>query len=175
MTKDEWIAQIPATEDLTIDEALRVASVPLRDSKALVDSIFFSYHGTVPPPPWPAPPSMVAARREVTKLTEGLETLQKKNVHRFNPDFTAKLRGRILETGSGLWDETDRLEAKWKEAQGRTELIKSTVVNAGRFIRGDAGAFLGGLPTLAVIGAGLYVIYRVERHSHKSLRALVGI
>lgn len=169
-TKEEWLAQIPPVENLTIDEALRVARIPLADARGLVDSIFYSYHGTVPPPPWPAPPAMVRSRKELEKITQGLEVFQSKNVHRFLPDFTGKLRERIIEKGSDLWDETDKLYRSWENAKQRTELIKSTA----RFVTGQPGALFGGLPTLAVAGLGLYVIWRLERGTRRPRQKLLA-
>jgi hypothetical protein len=170
MTKAQWIAQIPAAEDLTIDEALRVGKLVLADARGLVDSIFYSHHGTVPPPPWPAPPSMVMARKEVEKITDGIAVFASKGVHRFKPDFTAKLRERLIETGSRLWDETDTLQAKWEKAQHTTDLIRTGI----RFATGHQEAPFGGLPTLALAGVGLYVIWRLERGTRRPRQKLLA-
>lgn len=176
MTKEEWLSAIPSAEELTIPRAHGLCRSLLSEYRGTTNAIAYAHHGTIPPPPWPAPPSMVAARDEFRKLADGLEVFANKGVQRFGHPFTEKLRARMVELGGKLWDEINGLQARWEQVKGRTELVKTVARRAAEFATGKGeGALLGGLPTLALIAGGLYVLYRVEKGSRGARVTLAGL
>lgn len=176
MTKEEWLSTIPSAEELTIPRAHAICRAVLSEYRGTTNAIAYAHHGTIPPPPWPAPPSMVKARDEFKKLADGLEVFANRGVQKFGHPFTEKLHARIIELGGKLWDEINALEARWEALKNRTELVKSTARRVAEFATGKGeGALLGGLPTLALVVGGLYVLYRVEKGSRGARSGLASL
>jgi hypothetical protein len=60
----EWNATIP--DELTLRDALVYVEMALADAKEATDSIVAKYTGgTLPPPPWPQPDSLVTAIKQM--------------------------------------------------------------------------------------------------------------
>lgn len=70
------------------------------------------FHGTLPPPPWPAPPSLVKARDDVSALRDGFEVLARKSPQVRWPLKIGKVGPRLQALGGKLYDEVAALQGR---------------------------------------------------------------
>jgi len=66
----EWRAKLPPK--LTAETGRAAAAAALVESNAVVRWVADQFHGTNPPPPWPAHPALVQARNRVIAMRDGL-------------------------------------------------------------------------------------------------------
>jgi hypothetical protein len=100
---NRWVATVPAVELLTVDAALRAIDVVVSDAGKVVNETG-----------WPVHAALKQAFNNMQTVAAGLETYAAKGVVRLKPDFTRKLRARIVELGLTLYRETDVLLDAWK-------------------------------------------------------------
>lgn len=148
--REGWINSMPKEVSPTQGRAL--ADFALADARATVLAVADQYHGTLPPPPWPAPPELVAQRRRVQAIRDGFETLERRapNVHLL-PAVTESLR----REGTVLYDRLVELARKSAAAPRLPDLLK-LIPDPRRLVA-------GGLPIVALVVVGIYFLERGGR------------
>jgi hypothetical protein len=69
----EWAVSLP--NPATARQGADALTRALEDAHATIREVADRFHGTVPPPPWPADPALVAAIDKAQKMAEGLDAL----------------------------------------------------------------------------------------------------
>lgn len=141
-TLPAWLASIP--DPFGPSEGLAAATAALDDSAAVVDEVRARFHGTLPPPPWPATPELVQAREAML----GAKTF----FQRIN-DAAPESRWRkgdkagigLVKGGTALFTETAKLEDAAAKAPDLPSLVK--LLPSSSIVQG-----LKGLELLALAG-----------------------
>lgn len=119
MTKAEWLAHVGPI--VTPQEVAELADVALADARAVILAVTDRYHGTLPPPPWPAPPELVAQRKRVQAIRDGAGALVGRAPSvALLPAVAASLK----REGAALYDRAAELAAASDRAPKLPDLLK---------------------------------------------------
>ena len=97
----EWLRRVP--NPLTARSGVIAASEALADADDVIWRVKNAYSGTVPPPPWPAHPALVAARERVETIYDGMGAIEDRA-----PDvrLADKLRAALVREAETLYRES---------------------------------------------------------------------
>lgn len=142
--KTAWIASIPATaRAATIRE---LADVVLEAAGNTVRAVKFSFQGTIPPPPWPAGPELVAVRGRVQAIRDGAEVLERKGVA---GDINPKALTGLRADGAALYDRSMELLKRFIEAPRMPDILKLVP---------DPRKLVAGIPVLLLVAAAWWYL-----------------
>jgi hypothetical protein len=99
MTFEEWWAAIP--DPAKAGDGEKAAAAAIDDARAAVRAVAFAYHGTLPPPPWPAHPELVSAIDDMEKVRDFAAVVARRTPDAFWPKDgpvgkTIEAKGREL-------------------------------------------------------------------------------
>jgi hypothetical protein len=145
-------------------EAAAAAARAIDEARASVRAVKMSivltgdrFHGTVPPPPWPAPPELVKAIEKMEIVRDGFEVFARRVPQaRWPKQFDAKLaiRGKVgpalIATGDRLYYELGRFE----ESAARAKQTGNTLASLLRVFPDPRKLLLGSVPTWMLLAGG---------------------
>src|SRR5258708_19024341 len=108
--REVWIASIPNV--FTPADGMAAADKVIAEAFDEIRAVKLSFGGTLPPPPWPAPPELVQAIDRVTGFRDGFEVFSRKAVHARWPKQTGKVGPAFIRAGEQLYYELGRFEAR---------------------------------------------------------------
>lgn len=108
---DRWVAAIPTSFGPAAGQ--KAAAAVYDDARAAVRRIADTYHGTVPPPPWPATPALLAAMKRIRTMRDGFAALQRQgaSAQRWARD-SGKVGPALVREGRAVYDELGRFVEK---------------------------------------------------------------
>jgi hypothetical protein len=98
LTKIQWLASIPRSDILTIEDALRAADIVLSEAEAITDDEAWRRRG------------LLDAVQALESLAVGLEVNHDQGVERFSHAAMANLRRILVDRGFQLFAELDAAE-----------------------------------------------------------------
>jgi hypothetical protein len=107
-----WVAKLPAT--LTPADLPALADAAVTDARAAVGWVRDSFQGTLPPPPWPASPEIIAARDRVLAARDAAEVIHRR-AERAHFKDEARIRVAFLRDVQSLYREAATLIDKVAE------------------------------------------------------------
>lgn len=114
---EKWAAAIPAT--FTPAQGVAAAAAAYNDARAVIRSIASSFHGTIPLPPWPAPPELQAAMKRIRTIHDGLQVFAERTPTQTWPRDSGKVGPALVREGRAVYAEADKLT---REAAARPRL-----------------------------------------------------
>jgi hypothetical protein len=107
---DEWVRSLP--DAFGPADALAALDRALDYARGAVLAVADQFHGTLPPPPWPAPPSLVKARDDASAMRDGFEVLTRKSPRVRWPLKLGKVGPALQRTGAKLYAEVAALQGR---------------------------------------------------------------
>lgn len=155
--KGKWLASVP---DILPPELGRdLADAALADARAVVLSVADRYHGTVPPPPWPATPALIAARKRVQISRDGFDVMVRSGA-KGNIKILPAVVARLRRDGAALYDAAAELVKTADTAPTLKDALKKLP---------DPRSLILGLP-MWVVAVGAYFL---DRRASGRGRALI--
>jgi|SRR6185369_8136760 len=152
MNKAEWLSHVGPT--LTAQEVADLADVALADARAIVLAVADRFHGTLPPPPWPAPPELVAQRKRVQAIRDGAAAVAG---HSPSVALLPAVADSLKREGAALYDRADALAGAAATAPTLPDLLK---------LIPDPRRLVVGLPVLLILAAWWYLESQAGRPAH---------
>jgi hypothetical protein len=132
---------------LTPAAGVASAETALGDAQTAVRFVWQSFSGsTLPPPPWPAGPELVAAIERVKAHRDGMAVVAKRAPSAQLRD-PAKVRAALERDGGALYDRAAELLGKFAAAPRLPDLVK---------LLPGSPALFAGLPVYVLIGLALW-------------------
>ena len=118
-------------------EGVALSDAVLARSRQSVAAAAARFKGTVPPPPWPATPELLAARKRLQTMRDGLAVLAKHGV-KLNPARMRQVQAATQEAGNALWRETIALMRRAESAPTAGDLARTFAGGVPRWLVGVA-------------------------------------
>lgn len=112
--RTRFLASAPGT--VTPQTGRALCNGVLADAADATRTVADAFKGTVPPPPWPAGPELVAARERVGKLRDGFAVLADRGVTTLAPAAAVTLALEVRSSGDALYKEALALLEKAEAA-----------------------------------------------------------
>ena len=117
LSREAFAGLVPAADAFDTWRAVGAADAVFHDRDAIVRTVKFSYAGTIPPPPWPQSPEMVAAAGRLARVRDGLEVLARRKIQRVNPTKAPAIRAELLSAGGTLLEATAAMAARFEKGK----------------------------------------------------------
>lgn len=129
LTASEWAASVPAT--FTASQGRQLLEQALSDAHDAIQAVRDQFHGTVPPPPWPVPPSLQQA---IDAADGGRVFFQRFETDGKGATPYARTSGngvRLLRAGTTLYTEAAKLTDAAAKGADLTKLMNSALPSLG--------------------------------------------
>jgi hypothetical protein len=145
---DWWASRIPASEVMTVEDALRAVDIVVSESK-----------GAVKETGWKVHPELKDAQAQMQILADGLEAYVARGVHRLKLPYAQKLRAALIERGLRLYNETSRLVAAW---EGKVDFEQARAWGMKRKIE---DVLMFDVPVIVLVGLGAWLWWTTEKNT----------
>ena len=144
----KWMSSVPDTFNAT--DAHTATTAALKEARDRVDAIRDKYHGTVPPPPWPADAATVKAIEQMEGAHDFFSRIEATKVPQ-KWTKTSKAWTALSRAGVELFELLDELDEKSRNAPTLAAMLKAVP---------DPRTVVLGMPirTLLIGGAALYFL-----------------
>lgn len=108
-------------------EGARLCTEALKASAAAVAAVKARFRGTLPPPPWPAGPALVTARKRLGVLCDGLAALDRRGVTKIAAARMPALAAALRTEGGTLLRETATLADRAAASPSGADVVRRAV------------------------------------------------
>lgn len=126
MSRTAWVSSVPIP--LTPKSGFDAANLALQDARKIYLYVWDHWRGkTVPPPPWPAHPELVRARKKVRVIRDVLKVIHNKAP---NAKLKPAVRKALVREGSELYRQSKELVRRLEQNTIKPEDLVPTLAGA---------------------------------------------
>jgi hypothetical protein len=163
-----WVESIP--DEFSAGDGHEIAQRAVTEAEKTIRDVAFNYHGTIPPPPWPAHPELVKALDDMRLARDFFAIVEERK-----PDTKFPKVSTTIKTGPTL-------VMKGKELYKQLEELKSRSYNAPtlaamlKLVPDPRTMILGRFPLkeTAIAGVALwFLVPEVRKFAKRTLRRVL--